>query len=187
MIIDNITERSQTHLGKLTPRARQDQFTSTFAIREGNAPSGWNTIGDCKNGIPFGLNSEKSIRLHEFKDKNGEHNDIEYQGLKLREMVVERQWTEQKDAYEANLSRRQTHAVERQQTKQGQSVTLESKAETKIEAAPEVTPEMLDTAFDSAPANDPAPAPSITTAPKKKRGAPLGGWPRKTTTQPQPT
>jgi hypothetical protein len=171
MIVDNIHERSQTHLGKLTPRARQDRFTSTFAIREGNAPSGWNTIGDCENGIPFGLNGEKSIRLQEYKDETtGKYNDVDYQGLKLREMVVERKWSDEKDRYEANLSRKITAQVERPQARSAGGVTIKSETTSHIEAAPEVTPELLDTAFDSTPANaEPA---AVITAPGRPRGRP---------------
>lgn len=112
MIVENVEHRSQTRLGKLTPKARQDQYASGWGVVEGSAGAGWHGIADYQDGIEFGEAGEKKIRFKEFRDASGKTHDVVFNGMKLREMVCEREHINAKDAYEAAISRRRTAAIQ---------------------------------------------------------------------------
>lgn len=173
MIVENIHTQNQTHLGKLTPRAPQDRLSSAFAIRDGNCPTGWQTVDDMKHGVAFGERMEKRLQFREFKDGDKPH-DVEFNGLKLREMVTERQYIEQKDRIEGAVSTRKREAIENAKSSSENGMTRTAGSDVTIYR--QDTPvEAMQEAYGS-DTNTPPPPPA---APKNR-----GGRPRKQPVQP---
>lgn len=111
-IVENVTARAQVRMGKLTPKARQDQFGSDWAVIEGNCPSGWRGVADYQDGIEFGENGEYKLPYTEFKDAKGKTNDVIFNGLKLREMVAPIEDIRKRNEIEAGISRERVKLAE---------------------------------------------------------------------------
>lgn len=117
MLIENVNRRSQTQLGKLTPKADQSKFVSGWGVVEGNAPPGWNGVGEMLDGIPIDRDGAKLMRFQEFTE-NGKTRDIKYQGMTIREMVVDRETVNEANRYcgqlsEANVQREESNVQQK--------------------------------------------------------------------------
>lgn len=154
MIVENVQTSNQTHLGKLTPRAPQERFSSAFAVRDGNCPTGWNTVDDMKHGVSFGERMEKRLVFHEHVE-DGKPHDVEFNGLKLREMRVERAYVDRKDKLEGDISTRKREAIENAHSSSEGGVTRSSQSTAVIHRS-ETPPDAMLAAYDSAPAQPPA-------------------------------
>jgi len=102
-LIENLQARSQTRLGKLTPKANQDRLVSGWGVVEGNAPPGWNGVGEMMDGIPIDKDGRKLLQFTEHKI-NGKTNDIKYGGMTLREMVAKREDVREADRFNGLIS-----------------------------------------------------------------------------------
>src|SRR4030095_8709902 len=140
-IVENVEHRSQIRLGKLTPPARPDQHASDFAVVEGNAPSGWRGVGDYLDGIEFGEHGEYKLQYSEFKDAKGKTNDVHFNGLKLREVIVPRKDAEFRNKYEAKVSRERTAIAEQGANQGAAGITVQSASRTTIVPNAEAPPE----------------------------------------------
>lgn len=128
-------------MGKLTPKARQDQYVSEFAVIEGNCPSGWRGVADYQDGIEFGENGEYKLPFTEHKDAKGKTNDVIFNGLKLREMVAPREDAVKRNEIEGRISRNRVSLAERGPNQGAAGVSVASASTTFIAPNNEAPPE----------------------------------------------
>lgn len=104
--VENVTSRGQQVFGRFEPHADTRKFRSKFVMVEGDDDGRYGNLRDITTGgeqIGTGR-SGKRLVYTEFKGEDGKPHDINYNGKRLREVVVPIEEARQKERMEANES-----------------------------------------------------------------------------------
>jgi hypothetical protein len=107
-IVYDATPRTQQNLGRYKPHANPEQFSSVWAVIDGDEGGGYQSAAEISSiGQPIGTQGRGYLKYEEFKGRGGKPHDIKVGRRTLREMICPRADADARNSLEAQESTQQ--------------------------------------------------------------------------------